>query len=103
MIIFRIAQGFLQWIREDAGANELSARYVADSERLTMRFVAHGIQAEALPSPGVPGPRLASIALRLRKLNGTLKSEASNGSVTIQVQIPAKRRAPRSPHDMRAP
>ena len=87
--IFRIAQGFLQWIREDAAASELIARYEGDSEGLTMRFIAHGIQAQALPTQGNIAPRLASIALRLRKLNGTLTSDVCNGSVTIQVKIPA--------------
>jgi signal transduction histidine kinase len=88
MSVFRIAQGFLQWIREDAGAKELHARYEGDSERLTMRFIMHGIPAGTLPNQGVAAPRLTAIALRLRKLNGTMRSEASNGSLTIQVQIP---------------
>ena len=94
MAIFRIAQGFLQWILEDAAANELRARYEGDSERLTLNFVARGIRAGAVPSPGNVAPRLASIALRLRKLNGTLTSEVSDDSVTIQVQIPARASSP---------
>jgi signal transduction histidine kinase len=94
MTIFRIAQGFLQWIREDAAAKELHARYEGDPERLTMNFVAHGIQPDALPGPGNVAPRLASIALRLRKLNGTLTSEVDHGSVSIQVQIPAHASSP---------
>ena len=94
MAIFRIAQGFLLWLLEDAAANELRARYEGDPERLTMHFVARGIRAGAMPSPGNVAPRLASIALRLRKLNGTLTSEVSNDSVTIQVQIPARASSP---------
>ena len=94
MAIFRIAQGFLQWIVEDAAANELRARYEGDPERLTLHFVARGIRAGAMPSPGNVAPRLASIALRLRKLNGSLTSEVSNDSVTIQVQIPARASSP---------
>ncbi len=94
MAIFRIAQGFLRWICEDAAAKELSARYEGDPERLTLHFVAHGIRAGALPGPGNFAPGLASIALRLRKLNGTLTSEVSNGSVTIMVQIPAHASSP---------
>jgi signal transduction histidine kinase len=94
MRIFRIAQGFLQWIREEAAAKELYACYEGDSERLTLQFVAYGIEAGALPRQGNVSPRLASIALRLRKLNGTLMSEASDGSVTIQVQIPAHASTP---------
>lgn len=94
MAIFRIAQGFLLWLLEDAAANELRARYEGDPERLTMHFVARGIRAGAMPSPGNVAPRLASIALRLRKLNGTLTSEVSNDSVTIQVQIPARAPCP---------
>jgi signal transduction histidine kinase len=94
MAIFRIAQGFLQWILEDAAANELRARYEGDPERLTLHFVARGIRAGAMPSQGNVAPRLASIALRLRKLNGTLTSEVSNDSVTIQVQIPARASSP---------
>ena len=94
MAIFRIAQGFLQWILEDAAANELRARYEGDPERLTLHFVARGIRAGAMPSQGNVAPRLASIALRLRKLNGTLTSEVSNDGVTIQVQIPARASSP---------
>jgi hypothetical protein len=47
-----------------------------------------------MPSQGSVAPRLASIALRLRKLNGTLTSEVSNDGVTIQVQIPARASSP---------
>jgi signal transduction histidine kinase len=94
MAIFRIAQGFLQWILEDAAANELRARYEGDAERLTLHFVARGIRTGAMPSQGSVAPRLASIALRLRKLNGTLTSEVSNDGVTIQVQIPARASSP---------
>ena len=86
--VFRIAQGLLQWIREDAGADELHACFEGDSRRLSMRFVARGTRGGRLPSPRV-SPRLASIALRLRKLKGTLRSEAVDGRVTIQVEIPS--------------
>jgi signal transduction histidine kinase len=90
MSVFRIAQGFLQWIRVDASAKELHARYEGDSERLTMCFTVHGLPAGPLPSQSVVEPRLASIALRLRKLNGTMRCDASHGGVTIHVQIPAQ-------------
>jgi signal transduction histidine kinase len=89
MTVFRIAQGFLQWIREDAGATDLHAFYEGEAERLTMRFVARGIGVAALPKHGMMAPRLAAVALRLRKLNGTLNSETADGSVTVQVRIPA--------------
>lgn len=85
--VFRIAQAFLQWIREDAAANTLYARFEGDPDRLIMRFVARGVQPAALSVHGTP--RLASIGLRLRKLHGTLRSEASRDSLTILLQIPA--------------
>jgi signal transduction histidine kinase len=89
MSVFRIAQGFLQLIREEAGAKELEVRFEGDPHRLTLHFVAHGMQAGARWTQGLVAPRVASIALRLRKLNGTLQSEAGKDIVTIQVQIPA--------------
>lgn len=88
MAAFRIAQDFLRWVREDAGASELLACYEGEADRLTMRFVARGIAAAALPGQGLMPPRLAAIALRLRKLSGTLNSDATERSLTIQVQIP---------------
>jgi signal transduction histidine kinase len=89
LTVFRIAQGFLQWIREDAGATDLYAYYEGDAEELTMRFVARGIAVAKLPRPGVIAPRLASVALRLRKVNGTLDSQTSEGGVTLLVRVPA--------------
>ncbi len=86
--VFRIAQGFLRWIREEAGAEGLDVSYEGNLERLIMRFTAHGTRVGALPSLHA-SPRLASIALRLRKLNGQSRSEASEGKVMIQVEIPA--------------
>jgi signal transduction histidine kinase len=56
MTTFRIAQGFLQWILEDAAATELQARYEGDPERLTMHFVARGIRVGAMPSHPVSHP-----------------------------------------------
>lgn len=86
--VFRIAQGFLRWIRQDSGADELHVCFEGDPERVSIRFVARGTRVGALPGLLV-SPRMASIALRLRKLKGTLRSEAGDGSVTIQVDIPA--------------
>jgi signal transduction histidine kinase len=89
MSVFRIAQGFLQWFREDTGAKELDVRFEGDTERLVLHFVARGLYADARCGDDIVAPRLASIALRVRNLNGTLRSEASKDGVTIQVQIPA--------------
>jgi signal transduction histidine kinase len=89
MMVFRIAQGILQWLREDARANELHALYHSDIETLTMRFVVRGVLGPAtIPKQGILAPGLASIALRLRKVKGTFNSEIGDGSVTVQVQIP---------------
>jgi signal transduction histidine kinase len=104
MAVFRIAQDFLRWMREDAGASEVLACYEGEAGRLTMHFVVRGMAAAALPQQGLIAPRLAAIALRLRKLSGTLNSEATDGSLTIRVQIPvdaphADRRLSASQHD----
>jgi signal transduction histidine kinase len=97
MTVFRIAQAFLQWIRDDTAATEIYAHFDGEDERLTMRFVARGIAAAELGNQGQIAPRLASIALRLRKLNGTLTSDPDDGSVTIAVQIPAVVSPPQIP------
>jgi signal transduction histidine kinase len=88
MMVFRIAQGFLQWVREEAQATELQALFQGGMETLTMRFAARGALRVAAPKQGIVAPRLASIALRLRKINGTFSTEIGDGSVTVQVHIP---------------
>jgi signal transduction histidine kinase len=88
MTVFRIAQGILQWLREDALATELHAFYQSEMETLTMRFMVRGVLRAAVPKQGILAPGLASIAMRLRKVKGTFNSEIGDGSVTVQVQIP---------------
>lgn len=87
MSSFRVAQGILQWLLEDAGASELSASYEGVAEALTMRFVACGTARDVWPTLDIITPRLSSIALRLQKLKGTLTSEAHGPNITICVRI----------------
>jgi len=56
MSVFRVPQGFLQWIREEAGAKELQVRFEGDPERMTLHFVAHGMQAAARWTPDAVAP-----------------------------------------------
>jgi signal transduction histidine kinase len=88
MTVFRIAQGFLQWLREDARATEMHVVFEGAMEMLKMRFEARGMLKLAIPKQDIVAPRLESIALRLRRVHGTLNSEIDDGSVTVQVQIP---------------
>jgi signal transduction histidine kinase len=93
MTVFRITQELLHWLHEDAAATKLHASYRAEDGRLTIRFVGWGV-GQSLGdggeiTPRSLTPRLASIGLRLREVNGTAQTEAGQDSVAILIQIPA--------------